>query len=99
MGLGKTEEYFELSYTYDEIGSDFDDDNQAVPFEFEINVTISFTWNDTENRYEVEYYASSPTVDYVEMPTGEEFKKDVFRDLENKGVNLDYIPDFDEWDM
>lgn len=99
MSLDKNEAYFELSYTYEETGSVFDHDNQEQPIEFEINVTISFMWNDAKNRYEVEYYASSPTVDYVEMPRGDKLKKDVLKDLKAKGINLDYIPDFNEWGL
>ncbi|WP_175384490.1 hypothetical protein [Bacillus sp. FJAT-27225] len=49
--------------------------------------------------YEVNYYVSSPTVTDVDVPNYDEFAKDVYRDLESKGINLDYIPDRFEWNM
>ncbi|OCA82209.1 hypothetical protein A8F94_20050 [Bacillus sp. FJAT-27225] len=64
-----------------------------------MNVTIEFLWDMDKNMYEVNYYVSSPTVTDVDVPNYDEFAKDVYRDLESKGINLDYIPDRFEWNM
>ncbi|QHJ72273.1 hypothetical protein [Planococcus halotolerans] len=86
--------YFKNGLAYENLSSD-----EGEPFEFEVNVTIEFLWNGDKNMYEVEYYVSSPTVTDVDVPDYEKFKTDVYRDLCNKGINLDYIPDSLEWNM
>lgn len=100
MSSKKMEDYIELSYKYGKVGSAFDlDHNQAQSINYDLNVTMMFTWHVERQMYEVDYYASSPTVDYVESPSEEELKADVYRDLRKKGINLDYIPDVDEWGL
>lgn len=100
MGTAENEAYFEFSYQYNKVGTSFGTDgSNEKPFEYEINVTIMFTWNDGRKMYEIDCYASSPTVDYVEVPRDDELKKDVFRDLRNKEISLDYIPEFNEWNL
>ncbi|MER2174045.1 MAG: hypothetical protein ABS911_05150 [Carnobacterium sp.] len=68
-------------------------------FEYEVNVTIEFLWDMDKNMYKVDYYVSSPTVTDVDVPDNDEFVKDVYKDLEGKGINLDYIPNHFEWNM
>lgn len=94
------EDYFEFNYRYNKVGSSFGHDgNNEKSVEYQTDVTIAFTWNPDKYIYQVESYASSPTVDYVEVPNDEDLKKDVFKDLSNKRINLDYIPDFNTWDL
>lgn len=92
---------FKFSYKYIKVGLFIDNLNsdEGKQSEFEVNVTIEFLWNIDKNMYEVDYYVSSPTVNDVDVPDYEKFKRDVYRDLGNKRINLDYIPDFFEWNM
>lgn len=94
------EDYFKFSYKYNKDGSHLENFNNGEErhFEYEVNVTIEFIWDMDKNMYEVNYYVSSPTVTNVDVPD-DEFAKDVYRDLEGKGINLDCIPDCFEWNM
>lgn len=95
------EDSFEFTYEYNDEGSYLENFNSGEEkhFEFVINVTIEFNWDIDKNMYEVDYHVSSPTVDYVEIPDDDEFEKDVYKDLTNKGIELDYIPDRSEWNI
>lgn len=95
------EDDFEFSYRYNRDGSYLENFNSGEEkhFEYEVNVTIEFLWDMDKNMYEVNYYVSSPTVTDVDVPDDDEFAKDVYRDLEGKGIKLDYIPDRFEWNM
>ena len=94
---GDNEHPDNFTFYYEYEGKGYGDEGWKT---YRINVSVELIWDENLGIYEINSYASSPDrFTDVEIPDYKKFENDVNWDLNGKGINPIYIPEFDKWNI